>query len=48
MLRGCFAETLELLKAAAPQASPSLLATPHTARATPFAAGPRTFGRRNG
>lgn len=50
MLRGCFAETLGLLKAAAPQANPnpSLLATPHMARATPFAAGPRTFGRRNG
>jgi HPt (histidine-containing phosphotransfer) domain-containing protein len=48
MLRGCFAETLDLLKATAPQANPSLLATPHMARATPFAAGPRTFGRRNG
>lgn len=48
MLRGCFSETLDLLKATTPQASPSLLAMPHMARATPFAAGPRTFGRRNG
>jgi HPt (histidine-containing phosphotransfer) domain-containing protein len=48
MLRGCFAETLDLLKATAPQPSPSLLATPHMARATPFVPGPRTFGRRNG
>ncbi|MBO9668950.1 MAG: Hpt domain-containing protein [Sphingobium sp.] len=48
MLRGCFAETLDLLKASAPQPNPSLLATPHMARATPFASGPRTFGRRNG
>lgn len=48
MLRGCFAETLDLLKTSAPHASPSLLATPHMARATPFASGPRTFGRRNG
>jgi len=48
MLRGCFAETLDLLKASAPHANTSLLATPHMARATPFASGPRTFGRRNG
>ena len=48
MLRGCFAETLEILKPATPQPNPSLLAMPHMARATPFAAGPRTFGRRNG
>jgi HPt (histidine-containing phosphotransfer) domain-containing protein len=50
MLRGCFAETIELLKTATPQpATTSLLASPHMAqRATPFTTGPRTFGRRNG
>ena len=48
MLRGCFAETLDRLRVSSPQPNPGLLATPHMARATPFAAGPRTFGRRNG
>ncbi|MBO9580532.1 MAG: Hpt domain-containing protein [Sphingobium sp.] len=48
MLRGCFAETLDLLRASTPQPHPSLLATPHMARATPFGPGARTFGRRNG
>ncbi len=49
MLRGCFAETLELLKAeTAPAPAASLLAQPHmAARPAGFVAGPRTFGRRN-
>lgn len=48
MLRGCFAETLDLLKAAAaPAPTPSLLASPHMARPSGFSGGPRTFGRRS-
>ncbi len=52
MLRGCFAETLGLLKVTTPQqpvVATSLLATPHMAqRAAPLTSGPRTFGRRSG
>jgi len=44
MLRGCFLETLALLEAAAPPVAQ----THAPARGTPFASGPRTFGRRIG
>ena len=48
MLRGCFAETLDLLRpVAAPSPTGSLLAQPHMARPASFVPGPRTFGRRN-
>ncbi|MBO9575119.1 MAG: Hpt domain-containing protein [Sphingobium sp.] len=62
MLRGCFAETLAVLKGT-PSASPVFPThqaqpaqplmppqpfQPAAARATPFASGPRTFGRRIG
>jgi len=49
MLRGCFAETLDLLKAAvAPPEATTILASPHMAqRPAAFGSAPRTFGRRS-
>ncbi len=48
MLRGCFAETMKILQAAAPEPPPSILAQQHMAhRPVPPASGPRLFGRRS-
>lgn len=46
MLRGCFNETLALLKVDAAPRPPRASATPGPARFSPFASVPRTFGRR--
>ncbi len=50
MLRGCFAETLDRLRMAVPEAAPpsSILAAPGMAqRPAALGGGPRLFGRRN-
>ncbi len=50
MLRGCFSETLAILRAAAGPQTPAPPQGHHPAvsRPSPFASGPRTFGRRSG